>query len=92
MQRLRQIWNRIRRGAMFALVLLLFLLLQNTVLSEASLLGVRALFLPALVGLTEQWEKLGEIWLPCLLLVLPGPWSVMIAAGKAAGSSNSFCA
>ncbi len=56
MQRLRQIWNRIRRGAMFALVLLLFLLLQNTVLAEASLLGVRALFLSALVVAVGHFE------------------------------------
>jgi len=41
---------------MFALVLLLFLLLQNTVLAEASLLGVRPLFLSALVVAVGHFE------------------------------------
>ena len=49
MEQLLRYWNRIRRGAIFFLVLVLFLLMQDAVLSHIALLGVRAMFLPALV-------------------------------------------
>ena len=46
---LREIWGRTRRGVLYALVLLAFLLLQNVVFSHITIFGVHSMFLPALV-------------------------------------------
>ena len=56
MEQLLRYWNRIRRGAVFFLVLVLFLLLQDAVLSHIALLGVKAMFLPALVVAVGHFE------------------------------------
>ena len=46
------------------------------------------MFLPALVGLMDQLGEIGEIWLPCLLLAVPGTWIVMAVSGKAAQAAG----
>ena len=56
MEVLLRYWNRIRRGTLFFMVLMLFLLLQDVVLSHIALLGVRAMFLPALVVAVGHFE------------------------------------
>ena len=56
MEQLLRYWNRIRRGAIFFLVLVLFLLMQDAVLSHIALLGVKAMFLPALVVAVGHFE------------------------------------
>ena len=56
MFQLKQFWNRARRGVFFVLLLLLFILLQDVVLSHIALLGVRAMFLPALVVAVGHFE------------------------------------
>lgn len=56
MEVLLRYWNRIRRGVLFFLVLMLFLLMQDVVLSHIALLGVRAMFLPALVVAVGHFE------------------------------------
>lgn len=37
----REVWNRTRRGVLYALLLLVGLLLQNVILSHIPILGVR---------------------------------------------------
>lgn len=49
MARLLRFWNRIRRGAFYALLLILFALLQDVVLCNIAPFGVKAMFMPALV-------------------------------------------
>ena len=56
MFQLKQFWNRARRGVFFVLLLMLFILLQDVVLSHIALLGVRAMFLPALVVAVGHFE------------------------------------
>ena len=56
MKQLLRYWNRIRRGTLFFFVLILTLLLQDVVLSHIALLGVRAMFLPALVTAVGHFE------------------------------------
>ena len=56
MLRLQRLWSQTRRGVMYVLLLLLFLLMQNVVLSHVSLLGVRAMFVPALVVAVGHFE------------------------------------
>ena len=56
MEVLLRYWNRIRRGTLFFMVLMLFLLLQDVVLSHIALLGVRSMFLPALVVAVGHFE------------------------------------
>ena len=54
--RLRELWERIRRGVLYGLYLLGFLLLQNVVFSHIAPLGVRAMFMPALVAAVALFE------------------------------------
>ena len=59
---LGELWYKMRRGVWYTLLLLLFLLLQNVIFSHIALLGVRSMFLPALVvavGLFEGGERGG---------------------------------
>lgn len=56
MEQLLRYWNRIRRGMVFFMVLVLYLLLQNTILSHVAPLGVKAMFLPALVVAVGHFE------------------------------------
>ena len=49
-------WQRIRRGVLYALYLLGALLLQNVIFSHISPLGVRAMFMPALVVAVALFE------------------------------------
>ncbi len=56
MEDLKKLWNRTRRGVFYALLLLLFLLLQDVILSNIAPLGVRAVFLPALVVAVGLFE------------------------------------
>ena len=62
LKKLKELWVRTRRGVMYGLLLLLFLLLQNVVFSHIAPLGVRSMFLPALVvaaGLFEGGDRGG---------------------------------
>lgn len=56
MLQLIRIWNRIRRGALYAMLMLLFLLLQDAVFIHVAPFGVRALFMPALVVAVGLFE------------------------------------
>lgn len=51
-----RIWVQIRRSVLYGLYLLLFLLLQNVVFSHIAPLGVRAMFIPALVVGVAEFE------------------------------------
>lgn len=52
----REVWNRTRRGVLYALLLLVGLLLQNVILSHIPILGVRVMFLPVLVVAVGLFE------------------------------------
>ena len=52
----RGIWVQIRRTVLYGLYLLAFLLLQNVVFSHIRPLGVRAMFMPALVTAVAVFE------------------------------------
>ena len=54
--RLDRLWEKIRRGVLYGLYLLGFLLLQNVVFSHIRPLGVRAMFMPALVTAVALFE------------------------------------
>ena len=54
--KLDELWLRARRGVLYALYLLGFLLLQNVVFSHIAPLGVRAMFMPALVVAVALFE------------------------------------
>ena len=54
--RLRDYWDKTRRGVLYALYLLAFLLLQNVIFSHISVFGVRAMFMPALVVAVALFE------------------------------------
>ena len=54
--KLDRIWLRTRRGVLYALYLLGFLLLQNVVFSHIAPLGVRSMFMPALVTAVALFE------------------------------------
>ncbi|MBR6113550.1 MAG: rod shape-determining protein MreD [Oscillospiraceae bacterium] len=54
--KLDQFWKKIRRGVLYMLYLLGFLLLQNVIFSHISPLGVRAMFMPALVVAVALFE------------------------------------
>ncbi len=56
MEQLLRYWNRVRRSALYLLVLILFLLMQDVVLSHIALLGVRSMFIPALVIAVGHFE------------------------------------
>lgn len=56
MEVLLRYWNRARRGTLYFLVLVLYLVMQDVVLSHIALLGVRAMFLPALVAAVGHFE------------------------------------
>ena len=53
---LDEIWTDIRRGVLYGLYLLAFLLLQNVIFSHIAPLGVRAMFMPALVVAVALFE------------------------------------
>ena len=53
---LDQLWAKTRRGVLYGLYLLGFLLLQNVVFSHIAPLGVRAMFMPALVVAVALFE------------------------------------
>jgi len=54
--KLDEIWTSIRRTVLYGLYLLGFLLLQNVVFSHIAPLGVRAMFMPALVVAVALFE------------------------------------
>lgn len=54
--RLDILWLRIRRGVLYGLILLAFLLAQNVIFSHIRILGVRAMFMPALVIAVAMFE------------------------------------
>ena len=54
--RLDRLWEKIRRGVLYGLYLLGFLLLQNVVFSHIRPFGVRAMFMPALVTAVALFE------------------------------------
>ena len=54
--RLNELWEKIRRGVLYALYLLGFLLLQNVVFSHIAPFGVKAMFMPALVAAVALFE------------------------------------
>lgn len=54
--KLREYWAKTRRGVLYALYLLSFLLLQNVIFSHISVFGVRAMFMPALVVAVALFE------------------------------------
>ena len=54
--RLGELWYKLRRGVWYALLLLLFLLLQDVVFSHIAPLGVRSMFLPVLVTAVGLFE------------------------------------
>ena len=56
MVRFLRIWNQARRGVLYLLLLLLFLLLQNVIFSHIAIFGVRAMFMPALVVAVGHFE------------------------------------
>ena len=53
---LREIWGKTRRGVLYGLILLAFLLLQNVVFSHITIFGVHSMFLPALVIAVALFE------------------------------------
>ena len=54
--KLREYWGKTRRGVLYALYLLAFLLLQNVIFSHIAPFGVRAMFMPALVVAVALFE------------------------------------
>ena len=54
--RLDAVWMQIRRTVLYGLYLLAFLLLQNVIFSHIAPLGVRAMFMPALVAAVALFE------------------------------------
>ena len=56
MEQLIRIWSRARRGVLYAMLLVLFLLLQEAVFIHVAPFGVRAMFLPALVVAVGLFE------------------------------------
>ena len=54
--KLDEIWTDIQRGVLYGLYLLAFLLLQNVIFSHIAPLGVRAMFMPALVVAVALFE------------------------------------
>lgn len=56
MQTLRRYWNRVRRGMVYFLLLIAFLLLQDIILCEIKPFGVSAFFVPALVVAVGLFE------------------------------------
>lgn len=53
---LGELWYKMRRGVWYALLLLLFLLLQNVVFSHIAIFGVRSMFMPVLVTAVGLFE------------------------------------
>lgn len=53
---LAKLWNQTRRGVLYGLVLVLFLLIQNVIMSHIGLFGVHAMFMPALVAAVALFE------------------------------------
>lgn len=54
--KLDEFWLKIRRGVLYGLYLILYLLFQNVIFSHIAPLGVRAMFLPALVVAAGMFE------------------------------------
>ncbi len=54
--KLKEFWTAIRRGVLYALYLLGALILQNVIFSHVAPLGVRAMFMPALVTAVALFE------------------------------------
>lgn len=54
--KLEQLWDRTKRGVLYGLMLLAALLLQNVILSHIAILGVRCMFMPALVVAAALFE------------------------------------
>ena len=54
--KLKEFWMAIRRGVLYALYLLGALILQNVIFSHVAPLGVRAMFMPALVTAVALFE------------------------------------
>ena len=54
--KLREYWGKTRRGVLYALYLMAFLLLQNVIFSHIAPFGVRAMFMPALVVAVALFE------------------------------------
>ena len=79
---LRTLWNRTKRGVLYAVILLVSVLLQNVVFSHITILGVRTFFLPVLVvavGLFEGATRCGYFGLAtgALCDILFGTHSVL---------------
>ena len=53
---LDEVWMSVRRTVLYGLYLLAFLVLQNVIFSHIAPLGVRAMFLPALVVAVAMFE------------------------------------
>lgn len=56
MKKFLEYYKKARRGILYALVLILYLLLQNVVFSHIALFGVRAMFMPTLVVAVALFE------------------------------------
>ena len=54
--KLDEFWLKIRRGVLYGLYLMAYLLFQNVILSHIAPFGVRAMFLPALVVAAALFE------------------------------------
>ena len=54
--KLKEFWTTIRRGVLYTLYLLGALILQNVIFSHVAPLGVRAMFMPALVTAVALFE------------------------------------
>jgi hypothetical protein len=68
-------WGKLRRGILYALLLLLFMGLQDLLFSHIAVLGVRCMFIPALVVAVGLFE--GSVWggVFGLFAGLLGDWS-----------------
>lgn len=53
---LKEIWARSRRGTVYGLILILFLLTQNVLFSRIKLFGVSCMYIPALVVAVALFE------------------------------------
>ena len=68
-------WDKFRRGILYALLLLLFMGMQDLLFSHIALFGVRCMFIPALVVAVGLFE--GGVWggVFGLFAGLLGDWS-----------------
>lgn len=56
MEQLLRIWNRVRRGALYFMLLIMFVLFQDAVFVHVAPFGVRSFFMPALVTAVGLFE------------------------------------